>query len=69
MGETPPGDGADRGVLHPGEQQQQTEDGLDIDRHHEEGVDVEIHRTIPPNLLLGACFLLCPQPSRLARAR
>ena len=37
----------DRGVLHPGKQQQQAEDRLDIDRHHEQRIDVEIHHAVP----------------------
>ena len=32
------------GVLNPGEQQQQPEQCLDVDRDQEQGVDVEIHR-------------------------
>jgi hypothetical protein len=30
-------------VLRPGEKQQKPENGLDIDRHHEKCIDVEVH--------------------------
>ena len=43
--EAPPRDRADLQVLHPGEQQQQAEDRLDVDGDEEKRVDVEIHRT------------------------
>jgi hypothetical protein len=39
----PPGDGADLRVLDPREQQQQPENRLDVDRHEEKRIDVEIH--------------------------
>ena len=43
MGEAPPADGAKRHVLRPHEKQQQAEDGLDVDRHQKQRVDVEGH--------------------------
>jgi hypothetical protein len=46
MRAAPPGDGMDLGVLDPREQQQQSEDCLDIDSNQEQGVDVETHQTI-----------------------
>ena len=47
IGKAPPRHGIDRGVLHPGEQQQQSEDRFHIDRHQEQCVDVKIHRAQP----------------------
>jgi hypothetical protein len=41
VSKTPPRDSRNRRILHPGKQQQQAENGLDVDRHHEEGIDVE----------------------------
>ncbi len=44
MREAPPGHRGDRRILNPGKEQQQAKNGLDVDRHHEQGVDVEIHQ-------------------------
>jgi hypothetical protein len=43
----PPRHGGDLRVLHPGEQQQQAEDGLDVNGHQEQRVDVESHQSAP----------------------
>jgi hypothetical protein len=47
IGKTPPRHGIDRRVLHPGEQQEQSEDRFHIDRDQEQRVDVKIHRQQP----------------------
>ena len=43
MGAAPPGQRALAEVLRPGEKQQQAEHDLDVHRHHEKRVDVEVH--------------------------
>ena len=46
MRAAPPCHGVNARILDPGEQQQQTEHGLDIDRDEKQRVDVESHRPI-----------------------
>ena len=48
MGKTPPGDGANRHVLSPREQQQQSEDCFHVDRDQKQRIDVEVHRRKRP---------------------
>jgi hypothetical protein len=43
MGKAPPADSAQRHVLRPDKQKQQTEDALDVDRHQKKRMDVERH--------------------------
>ena len=45
-GAAPPGDGVNARILNPGEQQQQAQHGLDIDRDEKQRVDVECHGPI-----------------------
>ena len=47
MRAAPPGHRMDAGILDPGEQQQQAEHGLDVDRDEKQRVDVESHRSHP----------------------
>ena len=74
MGEAPPADGANRHVLRPDEQQQQAEDRLHIDRHHEQGVDVESHQSyrLPvtgPRPVFRPVWALASFTNRAARKR
>src|ERR1043165_6129443 len=46
----PPRDGVDAHVLHPHQQQQQTEDGLDVDGKQEQRVDFKRHPGWPDAL-------------------
>jgi hypothetical protein len=43
MGAAPPGERALAEVLRPGEKQQQAEHDLEVHRHQEKCVDVEVH--------------------------
>jgi hypothetical protein len=45
--EAPPRHRCNRSILHAPEQQQQSEDRLDVDSDKEQRVDVEIHRAPP----------------------